>query len=90
MIWSKWFLTLLFSPGAVVPVATSVSADETEALKAEITKAVEKVQEAGEKNHFHIYISEAHVAKYSMQMYYWVQKVCTALEQNISLYQQDI
>lgn len=33
----------------VVPVATSVSADETEALKAEITKAVEKVQEAGEE-----------------------------------------
>lgn len=32
---------------AVVPVTTSVSADETEALKAEITKAVEKVQEAG-------------------------------------------
>lgn len=31
----------------MVPVATSVSADETEALKAEITKAVEKVQEAG-------------------------------------------
>lgn len=31
----------------VVPVAASVSADETEALKAEITKAVEKVQEAG-------------------------------------------
>lgn len=31
----------------VVPVATSVSAEETEALKAEITKAVEKVQEAG-------------------------------------------
>uniref|UniRef100_H2S5J3 Zinc finger and BTB domain containing 17 n=1 Tax=Takifugu rubripes TaxID=31033 RepID=H2S5J3_TAKRU len=30
----------------VVPVTTSVSADETEALKAEITKAVEKVQEA--------------------------------------------
>ncbi|XP_068997172.1 zinc finger and BTB domain-containing protein 17 isoform X2 [Embiotoca jacksoni] len=30
----------------VVPVATSVSADETEALKAEINKAVEKVQEA--------------------------------------------
>uniref|UniRef100_A0A672YRF5 Zinc finger and BTB domain containing 17 n=1 Tax=Sphaeramia orbicularis TaxID=375764 RepID=A0A672YRF5_9TELE len=30
----------------VVPVGTSVSADETEALKAEITKAVEKVQEA--------------------------------------------
>ncbi|XP_020314627.1 zinc finger and BTB domain-containing protein 17 [Oncorhynchus kisutch] len=30
----------------VVPVASSVSADETEALKAEITKAVEKVQEA--------------------------------------------
>ncbi|XP_077074447.1 zinc finger and BTB domain-containing protein 17 isoform X3 [Siphateles boraxobius] len=30
----------------VLPVATSVSADETEALKAEITKAVEKVQEA--------------------------------------------
>ncbi|KAJ8016649.1 hypothetical protein DPEC_G00009440 [Dallia pectoralis] len=30
----------------VVPVATSVSADETEALKAEITKAVEKVQKA--------------------------------------------
>ncbi|XP_054904546.1 zinc finger and BTB domain-containing protein 17 isoform X2 [Poeciliopsis prolifica] len=29
----------------VLPVATSVSADETEALKAEITKAVEKVQE---------------------------------------------
>lgn len=32
---------------AVVPVTTSVSVDETEALKAEITKAVEKVQEAG-------------------------------------------
>lgn len=32
----------------VVPVAATVSADETEALKAEITKAVEKVQEAGE------------------------------------------
>lgn len=32
----------------VVPVAASVSADETEALKAEISKAVEKVQEAGE------------------------------------------
>lgn len=32
---------------AVVPVTTSVSTDETEALKAEITKAVEKVQEAG-------------------------------------------
>lgn len=31
----------------VVPVAASVSADETEALKAQITKAVEKVQEAG-------------------------------------------
>ncbi|XP_076132646.1 zinc finger and BTB domain-containing protein 17 isoform X2 [Alosa pseudoharengus] len=30
----------------VVPVAATVSADETEALKAEITKAVEKVQEA--------------------------------------------
>nr|XP_019944267.1 PREDICTED: LOW QUALITY PROTEIN: zinc finger and BTB domain-containing protein 17 [Paralichthys olivaceus] len=30
----------------VVPVVASVSADETEALKAEITKAVEKVQEA--------------------------------------------
>ncbi|XP_068599450.1 zinc finger and BTB domain-containing protein 17 [Brachionichthys hirsutus] len=30
----------------VVPVTASVSADETEALKAEITKAVEKVQEA--------------------------------------------
>uniref|UniRef100_A0A3B3DFP1 Zinc finger and BTB domain containing 17 n=1 Tax=Oryzias melastigma TaxID=30732 RepID=A0A3B3DFP1_ORYME len=30
----------------VVPVATSVPADETEALKAEISKAVEKVQEA--------------------------------------------
>ncbi|KAG7520449.1 hypothetical protein JOB18_029496 [Solea senegalensis] len=29
----------------VVPVAATVSADETEALKAEITKAVEKVQE---------------------------------------------
>lgn len=32
---------------AVVPVDASGSADETEALKAEITKAVEKVQEAG-------------------------------------------
>ncbi|XP_028849531.1 zinc finger and BTB domain-containing protein 17-like [Denticeps clupeoides] len=30
----------------VVPVSASVTADETEALKAEITKAVEKVQEA--------------------------------------------
>jgi len=33
---------------SVVPVTTSVSTDDTEALKAEITKAVEKVQEAGE------------------------------------------
>lgn len=40
----------------VVPVAASVSADETEALKAEITKAVEKVQEAG-KNVFGKYIT---------------------------------
>ncbi|KAG7269542.1 hypothetical protein CRUP_025266 [Coryphaenoides rupestris] len=32
----------------LVPVTTSVSTDDTEALKAEITKAVEKVQEAGE------------------------------------------
>lgn len=32
----------------MVPVQSAVSADETEALKAEITKAVEKVQEAGE------------------------------------------
>eukprot|EP00061_Rhincodon_typus_P018169 g47229.t1 len=32
----------------VVPVATAVTADETEVLKAEITKAVEQVQEAGE------------------------------------------
>lgn len=31
----------------VLPVTGSVTADETEALKAEITKAVEKVQEAG-------------------------------------------
>lgn len=31
----------------VLPVTDSVTADETEALKAEITKAVEKVQEAG-------------------------------------------
>lgn len=36
----------------VVPVAASVSADETEALKAEITKAVEKVQEAGKTWHY--------------------------------------
>ncbi|KAI4895995.1 hypothetical protein NFI96_025275 [Prochilodus magdalenae] len=36
----------LYLPDPVVPVAASVSADETEALKAEITKAVEKVQEA--------------------------------------------
>ena len=35
----------------VVPVTTSVSTDDTEALKAEITKAVEKVQEAGETLH---------------------------------------
>lgn len=40
----------------MVPVATSVSADETEALKAEITKAVEKVQEAGKTKHLHVYI----------------------------------
>lgn len=33
---------------AVVPVAAAVTADETEALKAEITKAVKQVQEAGE------------------------------------------
>lgn len=52
----RMILTLLYSPVAVVPVATSVSADETEALKAEITKAVEKVQEAGEMKYFHIYI----------------------------------
>lgn len=39
----RWTLETL-----VVPVAATVSADETEALKAEITKAVEKVQEAGE------------------------------------------
>lgn len=32
----------------VVPVAAPVTADETEALKAEITKAVKQVQEAGE------------------------------------------
>lgn len=32
----------------VLPVDASVCADATEALKAEITKAVEKVQEAGE------------------------------------------
>lgn len=32
----------------VVPVAAAVTADETEALKAEITKAVKQVQEAGE------------------------------------------
>lgn len=31
----------------VVPVSASVSVDETEALKAEITRAVEKVQEEG-------------------------------------------
>lgn len=31
----------------VVPVAAPVTADETEALKAEITKAVKQVQEAG-------------------------------------------
>lgn len=52
----------------MVPVATSVSADETEALKAEITKAVEKVQEAGKTKHLHVYI-DVHVAKYSMQTY---------------------
>lgn len=33
----------------VLPVAGSVPSDETEALKAEITKAVEKVQEAGKE-----------------------------------------
>lgn len=38
---------LCYNMFPVVPVASSVSADETEALKAEITKAVEKVQEAG-------------------------------------------
>lgn len=37
----------LLSPPAVVPVAAAVTADETEALKAEITKAVKQVQEAG-------------------------------------------
>lgn len=40
-------LPCVMCPFTVVPVAASVSADETEALKAEITKAVEKVQEAG-------------------------------------------
>lgn len=39
----------------VVPVAASVSADETEALKAEITKAVEKVQEAGKSANNSLY-----------------------------------
>lgn len=33
----------------MVPVAAAVTADETEALKAEITKAVKQVQEAGEE-----------------------------------------
>ncbi len=42
-----WSTDIICCP-VVVPVATSVSAEETEALKAEITKAVEKVQEAGE------------------------------------------
>ncbi|GCB62214.1 hypothetical protein scyTo_0007189 [Scyliorhinus torazame] len=35
----------------VVPVATAVTADETEVLKAEITKAVEQVQEADPNAH---------------------------------------
>ncbi|NXJ72461.1 ZBT17 protein, partial [Rostratula benghalensis] len=39
------FLSPLLPP-AVVPVAAAVTADETEALKAEITKAVKQVQEA--------------------------------------------
>lgn len=43
----KRFLHCAMSLFTVLPVAASVSADETEALKAEITKAVEKVQEAG-------------------------------------------
>lgn len=41
-------ITSLSSP-PVVPVAAAVTADETEALKAEITKAVKQVQEAGEE-----------------------------------------
>lgn len=40
-------------------MAASESADETEALKAEITKAVEKVQEAGKtvRNSLHRHFS---------------------------------
>lgn len=49
----------------VVPVAASVSADETEALKAEITKAVEKVQEAGKTARNTLYsMSDTSVLEY--------------------------
>ena len=53
----------------VVPVATSVSADETEALKAEITKAVEKVQEAGKTARTSLYsvFSNIHVFQKTIQ-----------------------
>lgn len=42
-------------------MAASESADETEALKAEITKAVEKVQEAGKtaRNSLHSKVVES-------------------------------
>lgn len=46
-LFTKYRVYLFFT---VVPVAASVSVDETEALKAEITKAVEKVQEAGKRS----------------------------------------
>lgn len=36
-------------PPTVVPVGAAVTADETEVLKAEISKAVKQVQEEGER-----------------------------------------
>lgn len=61
------FVSCLFT---VVPVAASVSADETEALKAEITKAVEKVQEAGKtavkslgNKYWHLYLNNIIASK---------------------------
>lgn len=63
----------------MVPVATSVSADETEALKAEITKAVEKVQEAGEMKHLHT-LTNIH----SSVLFTW-QKICLS-KMNMGLF----
>lgn len=53
--WQQWGRSLWLVPQAlltlptVVPVGAAVTADETEVLKAEISKAVKQVQEEGER-----------------------------------------